>query len=83
MKELRGGLCQSDSGAVIPRSDGNNFRPVCQRSPNPPEFAQPRLSRPNGGHPQREGTHLGVFVPKWLVLPKCEATNLGVFDLRH
>ena len=26
---------------------------------------------------------MGVFVPIWLVLPKCEATNLGVFDLCH
>ena len=56
---------------------------VHQRSPNPPEFAQPRLSMSNGGHPQREGTSLGVFVPIWLVLPRCEATNLGVFDLCH
>ena len=31
--------------------------------------------------PQREGTNLGVFMPKWLVKPRCEATNLGVFDL--
>ena len=113
-----------------------------ERAPNPPEFAQPRLSRANGCHPQRErtkfreetkgrfrkrvvlanvpsfrflvpenirmyprsgfwhretsaktalfGNHplsnprrLGVFVPIWLVLPKCEATNLGVFDLYH
>ena len=23
---------------------------------------------------------MGVFVPVWLVLPRCEATNLGVFD---
>ena len=28
-----------------------------------------------------EGTNLGVFVPIWLVLPGCEATALGVFDL--
>ena len=54
---------------------------ICQRSPKPPEFAQPRLSRSNGGRPQREGTHLGVFVRIWLVLTRCEATNLGVFDL--
>ena len=27
-----------------------------------------------------EGTNLGVFVPIWLVSPRCEATNLGVFD---
>ena len=57
--------------------------PFFQRAPNPPEFAQPRLSRSNGGHPQREGTNLGVFVPIWLVLPRCDATNLGVFDLHH
>ena len=55
----------------------------CQRAPNPPEFAQPRLSRSNGGHPQREGANLGVFVPIWLVLPRREAINLGVFDLGH
>ena len=54
-----------------------------QQAPNPPEFAQPRSSRSNGGHPQREGTNLGVFVPIRLVLPRCEATNLGVFDLCH
>ena len=59
------------------------FPPTSQRAPNPPEFAQPRLSRSNGGHPQREGTNLGVFVPIWLVLLRCEATNQGVFDLCH
>ena len=42
------------------------------------EFAQPSLSRSNGSHPQREGTNLGVFVPIWLALPRCEATHLGV-----
>ena len=26
---------------------------------------------------------MGVFVPIWLVLRRCEATNLGVFDLCH
>ena len=50
-----------------------------QRAPNPPAFAEPRLSRSNGNHPQRESTDLGVFAPIWLVLPGCEATNLGVF----
>ena len=58
-----------------------------QQAPNPPEipkFAQPRLSRSNGGHPQiEEGANLGVFVPIWLVLPRCEATDLGVFDVSH
>ena len=59
---------------------------------NPPEFAQPSLIGPKGGHPQREGTNLGVFVP-WLVirmclflygwsLSWCEGTNMGVIDLR-
>ena len=52
-------------------------------APNPPEFAQHRLSRSNGGHPQREGRNLGVFVPICLVLLRSEATNLGVFDLCH
>ena len=55
--------------------------PPNQLSPNAPEFAQPCLSRSNGGHPQRGGTNLGVFVPIWLVLHRCEATSLGVFDL--
>ena len=38
-----------------------------QQSPNPPEFAQPRLSRSNSSHPQREGTNLGVclFLYGW------------------
>ena len=54
-----------------------------QRAQNPPEFAPPGLSRSNGSHAQREGTSLGVFVPIWLVLPRFEATNLGVFDLCH
>ena len=47
--------------------------------------AQPRLSRvKRPRRPQREGTNLGVFVPIWLVLPRCEATNyLGVFVLCH
>ena len=52
-----------------------------QRAPNPPEFVQPRLSRSNGGHPQREGRNLVLFVSVRLVLRRCEATNLGVFDL--
>ena len=49
-----------------------NFMVRNQRTPNPPEFAQPCLSMSNGGHPQREGTNLGVFVPVWLVLPRCD-----------
>ena len=48
---------------------------LSQRAPSPPEFAQPGLSRSNGGHPQREGTNLGVFVSILLVLPRCDATN--------
>ena len=58
------------------------WSPECS-PPNPPEFAQPRLSRLNDGRPQRQGTNLCVFVPVWLVLPRCVATNLGVFDLCH
>ena len=49
-----------------------------QQAPNPPEFAQPGLSRSNGSHrshPQREATD----VPIWLVLPRRWAPNLGVF----
>ena len=42
----------------------------------PPEFK--RRSSPARGY-----KNLGVFVPIWLVLPRCEATNLGVFDLCH
>ena len=58
----------------------NEARNDCtyQRAPNPPEFAQPRLSRSNDSHPQREGINLGVFISVWLVLPRYEATNLGV-----
>ena len=26
---------------------------------------------------------MGVFVPIWLILHRCDATNLGVFDLCH
>ena len=37
----------------------------------------------NSSHLQRGGTHLGVFISLWLVLPRCEATILGVFDLCH
>ena len=65
------------------------FPALTQRAPSPPKFAQPRLSRSNDVHPQREGTtpargtNLGVFVPLWLVLPRCEGTNLGVLDLCH
>ena len=60
------------------------FESVRQRAPNPPELlAKPSLSRSNASHPTREGTNVGVFVPVWLVLPRCEATNLGVFDLCH
>ena len=44
---------------------------------------QPGLSRSNDGHSHREGTNLGVFAPIWLVLPRREATKLGVFDLCH
>ena len=51
-----------------------NAKLVNQWSPNP----QPNLHSPvwvgsNGGHPQREGTNLGVLVPLYL----------GVFDLCH
>ena len=52
-------------------------------SSKPPELGQPNLSRSNGSHHQRESTILGVFVPILLVLPRCESTNLGVFDLCH
>ena len=45
------------------------------------KFAQPGLSMVNGNHPQRGDKNLDVFVPVWLVLPRCEATHLGVFDL--
>ena len=58
-------------------------RSMAKQAPNPPEFAQPHLSRSNGAHPQREGTNLGVFGPVWLVLSWCEATKLGVLDLCH
>ena len=38
-----------------------------QRAPNPPEFAQPRLSRVKG-RSSSEGANLGVFVPIWPVI---------------
>ena len=48
-----------------------NFLYVSQRAPNPPEFAQPRLSRVKGwSSPARGyqfGPVLGVFVPIWPV----------------
>ena len=63
----------SHDNCVIPHKNKHErvlqyYRCKYQRAPNPPEFAQPRLSRSNGGHRQREGTNLGVFVPIWLVL---------------
>ena len=35
--------------------------------PNPPEFAQPRLSTVKGRSSPARGTNLGVFVPTWPV----------------
>ena len=46
-----------------------------------PNLHSPVWVGPSGGHPRREGTNLGVFVPIWLVLRRREAANLGVFDL--
>ena len=42
------------------------WRPGSQSKPTT-EFAQPHFSRSNGGHPQREGTNLGVclFLYGW------------------
>ena len=59
------------------------FRLQRSASSKPTQFAQPGSSRPNSIYPQREGTNLGEFGPVWLVLPRCDATNLGVFDLCH
>ena len=56
----------------------NSFS-TSQRAQNPTEFAQPGLSRSNGSH-LSEGVEIWVFVLLWLVLPRCEPTNLGVFD---
>ena len=74
---------QTPSEPLAPDLIWTDFDLIWTRAPNPPKFAQPLSSRSNGGHPQREGTSLGVFVPIWLVLPMCEATSLGVFDLCH
>ena len=63
-----------------PKSSSSFFVPD-QRAPKPPTFAQPGLSSSNGSHPQREATNFSAFVPIRLVLPRREATNLGVFDL--
>ena len=39
-----------------------------QRAPNPPELAQPRLSRVKARSSPARGTNLGVFVPIWPVM---------------
>ena len=58
-------------------------RTVSASSKPTTELAQPGLGRLKDSHPQREGTHLGVFVSVWLVLPWRDVANLGVFDLCH
>ena len=70
--------CVPDAELLDVKQLTANLLVVLQRAPNPPEFAQPGLSRSNGSHPQQEGTNLGVFVPIWLVPLRREATNLGV-----
>ena len=58
--------------------------PECfSRAPNTPELAQPRLSGVKRRSSPERGYKLGTFVPIWLVLPRCDAANLGVFDLCH
>ena len=47
--------------AVAPRK-GLKLRKSASSKPTT-EFAQPRLSRSNSGHPQREGTNSGVLLP--------------------
>ena len=55
--------------------------PLTQKTPTTPKqrvwLWVPFSSLTNSGYPQREGTDLGVslFVPIWLVLPRCEATD--------
>ena len=52
-------------------------------APNPRDFAQPSLSRSSSSHPQREGANSVCLLAVWLVLLRCEATGLGVFDRCH
>ena len=48
---------------------------IAERAPNPPEYAQPSLSKSKGGHPQRKGANLGVFVPVSLALLRCDGAS--------
>ena len=50
-----------------------------------PHSELPDLCRSNGGHPQREVQIWACLFLNGggLVLPRREATDLGVFDLRH
>ena len=62
---------------------------VFQRASTPPEFAQRRLGRSNGGHPQREDINLGVFLFLYIhnymigLTQVGGYTFVGVFDLHH
>ena len=58
------------------------LRELFQPSPNPPEFAQPFEQVKLRSCPTR-GYKFGCVCSYVLVLPRCEDTNLGVFDLRH
>ena len=53
---------------------------LCQRAPNPPEFAA-RFEQVKRQSSPARGYNLGAFVLVWLVLRRREATNLGRFDL--
>ena len=76
-RELCGGRILRSCLQKAPATAHSNY----DTPPPHPKFAQPGLSRSNGNHHQREGTNLGVSVAIWPVLPRREATNLGVFDL--
>ena len=54
-----------------PRNFGAKL--VTQQAPDPPEFAQPRLSRVKGRSSPARGYELGVFVPIW---PVSSHTNI-------
>ena len=57
--------------------------PQFQQAPNPPEFAQPGLSRSKGQSFPTKGYQFGCVCFCMAGLARCEGKNLGVFDLCH
>ena len=51
-------------------------------APNPPEFAHRGLSRSEQrSSPARGYKFVGVFVPTWLVLPRCKTANFRLTQM--